>query len=139
MKIIFTLAIALSAATAFAQNAPLIDDYTLKVATEKKALIEKECPQLRGMKLATCVKQSRINDRLKKRGSDAYAADHYQTLNEKQALEKVDQLERLAKKARSNVFARELVEGELFQEDIEREIDWLELNKLNKKRRYQVN
>lgn len=124
---------------ALAQSSPFIDQTNLKADTDKKAAIAAECPNLKGVQLASCVSKAGLTKRFTKRGTIAYAESAYGKLSEQEASKKLNELEALVKQCRSNVFARELVPGELFREDVEREISWIETNRLAAKRRYQFN
>jgi len=139
MRNIIFIFIACFSQMVLAQKQPCIDQHNLTVDADKKAAIAKECPTLKGAQLATCVSKAGIAKRFTKRGSIPFSEATYAKLTEKDASKKALELEALQKQCRSNVFARELVAGELFAEDIQREISWLETHKLAGVRRYQLN
>jgi hypothetical protein len=133
----FFIFIYLFSAFAFAQD-PLIDPVNLQADKNKKAAIAKECPNLKAVQLATCVSKFGIAKRFPKRGTIAYSQAAYGGLTESQAKEKYDSLELLTPKARSNIYARELIAGEVFIEDLQREMAWIETNKLAGLKRYKI-
>lgn len=133
----FFIFVWLFSAVAFAQE-PLIDPVNVQADKDKKAAIAKECPNLKAVQLATCVSKAGIAKRFPKRGTIAYSQAAYGGLTETQAKQKYDALEALAPKARSNIYARELIAGEVFIEDLQREMAWIETNKLAGLKRYKI-